>query len=282
MILFYCLKITAFITYLLQINNNKRDNLHIVTTEYKIYHTLKIASAMCLIGHGAFGIITKSVWCNYLAVVGINQEVAYQLMPIIGTADIALGLSLLIYPTKAVLGWLVFWGFATAAMRPLSGEPFAELLERAGNFGAPLALLMLCPNNKLFKGWFKRLKAPDEVSKENLEKVVLILRVIASCFFIGHGLLNLLGKKGLLNQYQALGFNKPVIVGYIIGIIEVAAGGLFLIVRPLAPFVLFFLIWKMGTELFYPQWEIFEWIERGGSYGVLLALLFTIIREGRK
>jgi len=26
--------------------------------------------------------------------------------------------------------------------------------------------------------------------------------------------------------------------------------------------------------LFYPHYEIFEWIERGGSYGVLLALWF--------
>ena len=237
---------------------------------------------MCLIGHGAFGIITKSVWCNYLAVVGINQEEAYQLMPIIGTVDIALGLSLLLYPTKAVLGWLVFWGFATAAMRPLSGEPFAELLERAGNFGAPLALLMLFPSTKFFIGWFKRMQAPDVVSRENLEKVVIMLRVIASLFFIGHGLLNLYGKKGLLNQYQALGFTNPIIVSYVVGTIEIVAGGLFLIVRPLTPFVLFFLIWKMGTELFYPQWEIFEWIERGGSYGVLLVLLFINIREGRK
>jgi hypothetical protein len=32
------------------------------------------------------------------------------------------------------------------------------------------------------------------------------------------------------------------------------------------------LVWKMGTELFYPHWEAFEWIERGGSYGAILAL----------
>jgi hypothetical protein len=237
---------------------------------------------MCLIGHGAFGIITKSVWCNYLAIVGLSPDQAYHLMPIIGTLDIAMGLSLLLYPTRAILGWLVFWGFATAAMRPLSGEPFAELLEGAGNFGAPLALLMLCPSAKFFRGWFIKLQASEEVSQENLEKVLIILRLIASSFFIGHGLLNLLGKKGLIDQYQTLGFNNPIIVSYIVGTIEVAAGGLFLIVRPLAPFILFFLIGKMGTELFYPQWEIFEWIERGGSYGVLLALLFASLREGHK
>jgi hypothetical protein len=31
-------------------------------------------------------------------------------------------------------------------------------------------------------------------------------------------------------------------------------------------------LWKMATELFYPHWELFEWIERGGSFGSLLAL----------
>jgi hypothetical protein len=28
----------------------------------------------------------------------------------------------------------------------------------------------------------------------------------------------------------------------------------------------------MGSEIFYPQYTLFEWIERGGSYGSLLAL----------
>ncbi|HMI03191.1 MAG TPA: hypothetical protein VK541_11950, partial [Pedobacter sp.] len=83
-------------------------------TEQKIYHTLRIASAMCLIGHGAFGIITKAVWCNYLAVFGIGQDMAYHLMPIIGSADILMGVSLLIYPVRAVALWLVVWGLATA------------------------------------------------------------------------------------------------------------------------------------------------------------------------
>jgi hypothetical protein len=36
------------------------------------------------------------------------------------------------------------------------------------------------------------------------------------------------------------------------------------------------LIWKMGTELFYPQWEAFEWIERGASYGSILGLYLLL------
>jgi hypothetical protein len=255
--------------------------LQYVTIEIKIYHTLRIASAMCLIGHGAFGIITKAVWCNYLAVVGIDQIMAYQLMPVIGTVDIIMGISLLFFPIRAVLLWLVLWGFSTAAMRPLSGEPFAELLERAGNFGAPLALLFLCPKARTFKEWFQRFQAPRSVSGESIDKVIYILRIIAFLFLIGHGFLNLIGKKGLLAQYGALGFTHPLTVGYVAGTIEVAAGVLFIAVRPLRPSVLFFLFWKVGTELFYPQWAVLEWVERGGSYGTLVALWFALKNRDR-
>jgi hypothetical protein len=235
---------------------------------------LRIASAMCFIGHGAFGMITKAVWCNYLAVFGIGQDTAYQLMPVIGSVDILMGISLLIYPVRAVVLWLVVWGLATASMRPLSGEPFAELLERAGNFGAPLALLILCPPGKGFRAWFKKMQPPEHISQVSLKRVTLCLRATAFLLLAGHGWLNLMGKKSLLTQYSSLGFNDVQQVALISGTIEIAAA-MVIAIRPLRPLIMLFLIWKMGTELFYAQWGIFEWIERGGSYGVLLALWFS-------
>lgn len=244
-------------------------------TDHKIYHTLRIASAMCLIGHGAFGIITKAVWCNYLAVFGIGQALAYQLMPVIGSIDLLMGVSLLIYPVRAVPLWLVFWGLATASMRPLSGEPFAEFLERAGNFGAPLAFLLLCPPGRGIKAWFEKIQPPDTSSSDGLKRLTLILKLTAFLLLAGHGWLNLIGKKGLLSQYTSLGFNDAHLAALIAGTFEVAAA-IFILIRPLRTLILIFLIWKMGTELFYPQWEIFEWIERGGSYGTLLALWFVL------
>ena len=242
--------------------------------EVKIYHTLRIASAMCLIGHGAFGIITKAVWCNYLAVIGIGQETAYQLMPVIGSVDILMGISLLLYPVRAVALWLVIWGLATAAMRPLSGEPIAELLERAGNFGAPLALLILCPPEKGLKAWFKKMSPPESISAEHLNKLKLILKLAGFLLLTGHGWLNLLEKKGLLAQYTSLGFSNPHQVALLTGVFEITAA-LVIVLKPLRPIILLVLVWKMGSELFYPQWALIEWIERGGSYGVLLALYFT-------
>ncbi len=38
----------------------------------KIHYTLRIASAMCFIGHGSFGIIKKAIWSNYFGVFGIG------------------------------------------------------------------------------------------------------------------------------------------------------------------------------------------------------------------
>jgi len=117
----------------------------------RVHYTLRIAAACCFIGHGLFGIIIKEIWCNYFSVMGIGREMAYSLMPVIGVVDICMGLLLIVYPLPAFFAWLVVWGFFTAMLRPLSGEPFAECIERAGNYGAPLALLFFTGS---FKKWF--------------------------------------------------------------------------------------------------------------------------------
>ncbi len=245
----------------------------------RIHITLRIASAMCFIGHGAFGIITKPIWCNYFAVLGIGHDLAYRLMPLVGTIDILLGLSLLFYPLRAVAGWLVCWGLVTATLRPLSGEPFAELIERAGNFGAPLALLLLSPAVPGSKGgsWFQRINAHPQPDARILARVTLCLRIVVFLLLLGHGWLNWIEKKGLLQQYAGLGFSDPIKTAHIVGIFEMVAA-LAILIRPVRPLLLVIFVWKMGTELFYPHWELFEWIERGGSYGSLLALWFVLYK----
>src|SRR5258708_7042518 len=114
-----------------------------LTTEQKIHYTLRTAVAMCFIGHGAFGIITKPIWCNYFAVFGIGHDLAYRLMPVLGSFDILLGVVMLIHPMRIIPLWLLIWGVVTASLRPLPGKPFAELIDGAGNFWAPLAFLLL-------------------------------------------------------------------------------------------------------------------------------------------
>ena len=69
-----------------------------------------------------------------------------------------MGIIILFYPLRAIIMWLVIWGAITALLRPLSGEPFAEFIERAGNFGAPLALIILSGSIFTFKKMVTPLK----------------------------------------------------------------------------------------------------------------------------
>jgi hypothetical protein len=226
------------------------------------------------IGHGIFGLITKAIWCHYFGVFGVGQDMAYRLMPVVGSVDILLGLSLLLYPTRAAFAWLVGWGLFTAALRPLSGEPLAEFFERAGNYGAPLAFLLWSGAGP----WFSRVTGGTRAAKgsgaadgAHAGATRWCLRVAAFLLFAGHGWLNLLGKTALLTQYAHLGFDHPATVSLYAGVFEVAAA-VAVLMRPLRGLVFFLFVWKISTELFYPKYEVFEWVERGGSYGVLLAL----------
>ncbi len=249
--------------------------MHAPSLSQKLYHILRIACAMCYIGHGVFGIITKQVWCNYFGVFGIDEKLSYKLMPFVGGTDILLGLILLVYPVRAAAAWLVFWGLFTALLRPLSNEPFAEFIERAGNYGAPFVLLMIVGFSfSKTRNWFTRMHAPAMLEEKKLTQVISALKLFGFLLLLGHGWLNIIEKQGLLNQYTSLGFTNPVLIAHIIGSFELIAA-VSLLFKPIRPLIFFLFIWKMGTELFYPSWGAFEWIERGGSYGVLLALWYA-------
>jgi hypothetical protein len=245
-----------------------------------VFFILRLAVAMCFIGHGAFGIITKPVWCNYFAVVGIGNALAYQLMPIVGAIDVVLGILMLLYPVRAIPAWLVIWGLLTALFRPLAGEPVAEFIERAGNFGAPLCLLLLSgiPHNA--RGWVTRMSAADGVSISTANLVSGCLRIVVCLLLAGHGWLNMIEKAALIKQYTALGFSNPAGVASLVGAVEIAAA-LLVLIKPLRPVLLVLFCWKMATELLYPNYAMFEWIERAGSYGSLLALYILTPKQMR-
>ncbi len=234
-----------------------------------------MASAMCFIGHGAFGIIIKPIWVNYFGVFGIGHDLSFQLMPVVGTIDILLGLAILLYPVRAVFIWLVIWGSITALLRPLSGEPFAEFIERTGNFGAPLALLLFSCNTGVS---FKKLLTPIksiQPGKKAFANMVTCLRIVIFLLFAGHGWLNIIEKKGLVDQYRLLGFTNPGNVAQYVGVFEIIAA-ISVLIRPVTSVVLILFFWKISSEFFYPHYGFFEWIERGGSYGAILALWFAL------
>ncbi|MEP6751079.1 MAG: hypothetical protein ABJB86_25310, partial [Bacteroidota bacterium] len=173
----------------------------------------------------------------------------------------------------------VLWGVITAFLRPLSGEPFAEFIERSGNFGAPLALLILCGGSATLRGWFTRINPNDfRPDEKTYARLTTCLKIIVFLLLAGHGWLNLIEKKGLIQQYTTLGFSNPEQVAQLIGVTEVIFSFVILI-KPLRPLLLALFIWKAGSELFYPHYDLLEWIERGGSYGTILAL-WLITKKG--
>ena len=113
------------------------------------------------------------------------------------------------------------------------------------------------------------------MDEKTLAKATKCLQLVVFLLLAGHGALNMMEKKAIIGQYTALGFSNPVNVAHIVGIFEVTTAFIILI-KPVRPLLFALLIWKVGTELFYPHWELFEWIERGGSYGAILALWFML------
>ena len=124
-----------------------------------LHWILRVAVAACFIGHGAFGVITKAAWLPYFAIFGIPEAWAWKLMPLVGAVDISIGILTLIQPVRAVILYMAFWGFQTACLRPLAGQGIWELLERAGNYGVPLAFLCLLGAG-LLTDWFSARPMP--------------------------------------------------------------------------------------------------------------------------
>ncbi len=242
----------------------------------KIYLLLRLGAAMCFIGHGIFGIITKPVWCNYFGILGIGHDMAYRLMPVVGIVDILFGISMLIFPTRIVTIWLIIWGLFTASLRPLSGESFAEFTERAGNFGVAAALLILCGGfYKIKKSLTDKINPPQILDSETGKHLYSCLRITVFLLLIGHGWLNMIEKKSLMNQYKLLGFYPPASLAHYVGMFEIFSA-ILICIHPYRPFVAAIFIWKICSELFYPEYAFFEWIERGGSYTVILSLWYFL------
>ena len=114
---------------------------------------LRAACTLEFVGHGAFGLITKAAWVPYFGVVGIPEWLAYRLMPVIGTVDVTLGLVVALRPARAALLYMAFWGFTTASIWPLAGEPLWEFVERAPNWAVPLAFLYLRGFGRSWNEW---------------------------------------------------------------------------------------------------------------------------------
>jgi hypothetical protein len=235
------------------------------------YWTLRVGAAACFIGHGAFGFITKAEWLPYFAVVGLPESLAWRLMPVIGAVDVMMGMAVLFAPRGLPMVYMTAWALWTALLRPLSGESVFEMVERAGNFGVPLALLFLTVGTISARGLLSLRAAP--VSGERVElRVKLVLQWTTVLLLFGHGALGVfVVKAGLTAHYAAIGL-PPGATG-VIGWLEIGLAAL-VALRPMPGLLLVVVAWKLATESLFvvagaPIWEF---VERAGSYAAPLAL----------
>ena len=243
----------------------------------RLFDVLRVGAAMCFVGHGAFGLITKAAWLPYFAVVGIGPRLGYALMPVIGTVDIVLGLSMLLWPTKAALAYMTTWAVWTALLRPLAGQGVAEFLERAGNYGVPFALLLLSALTSPDGGWFERME-PRRLDPATARRVSWVLRVTTATLLLGHGVLAAAGKPQLAKHLAAIGVGdggpttRALVTGQ--GGFEIGLA-LAVLVAPASSLALVAVTWKVATELLFPLTGdyVWEFVERGGSYVAPLGLM---------
>src|SRR3989338_8673546 len=105
---------------------------------------LKIAVFGEFLGHGIFALQGKAAWLAWFPVFGINNpQIASTLLFLIGIMDIILAIIVLVRPLPLALLWMATWGFFTALIRPIVGEPIWDFFERWANWGAPLALFFI-------------------------------------------------------------------------------------------------------------------------------------------
>jgi hypothetical protein len=240
------------------------------------YWIMRVGAAACFIGHGAFGMITKEAWVPYFAFAGIPRDWAFDLMPVVGTVDIVAGFSVLFGPRPVVLIYMAAWALWTALLRPLTGEPVAEALERAGNYGVPLALLLLTGLPTSLADAFGE-RRPDS-SSENAIPVMRTLTFTTALLLLGHGLLTIRGNLIIASHLEFAGFglHSQLLTGYA----EIAVA-ILIALRPSVTLLLLVAAWKLATEALFPLTgaPIWEFIERAGSYAAPLALAGLMSRR---
>lgn len=217
---------------------------------------MRLGAAFCFIGHGVFGLLGKVAWLRYFRIFGIPDDVATQLMPVIGAVDVLAGVVILFAPSRIVLGYMIVWALWTALLRPLAGESVFETLERAGNYGVPLALLLIQLGSQP-------------------QRICSILRWTTALLLLGHGALGIGGSALLMNHYVSIGM--PATTTVLVGWCELALACVVL-TRPAAMLLVLVAGWKIVSEALFltagaPVWEF---VERAGSYAAPLALAVLI------
>lgn len=241
---------------------------------------LRVGAALCFIGHGAFGFITKAAWLPYFGVVGIPEPWAWSMMPWIGALDVTAGMAVLFAPRPLPVIYMAVWALWTAWLRPLAGESVFEAIERAGNYGVPAAFLLWHGVPRSWRGLFRSLEEQAD-GPVNARGLRTILQWTTVLLLAGHGALGAVTGKAMLTHHYA-GIGLPAATTQLVGWFELALAAA-IAIRPVWGLLVFVGLWKLATESLFlvagaPIWEL---VERGGSYAAPLALALLVWRERR-
>ncbi len=124
--------------------------------EKKVQWVLRIAVFGSFFGHGMFALQGKADWIKWIQqFTGTDVATATTLLMMVGMLDILVALIVLVKPMRIALLWATLWGFWTALVRPLVGQPIWDFVERWANWGAPLALFLMMGWPTSWREWFK-------------------------------------------------------------------------------------------------------------------------------
>ncbi|HSQ60732.1 MAG TPA: histidine phosphatase family protein [Acidobacteriota bacterium] len=250
-----------------------------------LHWILRIGFVLDFLGHGTYGFLQKASFVPYLGFVGIPPDVGRDLLPYIGAHDYLIALAVLFAPNRAVLLWGGVWGLWTALLRPLTGESWWEVLDRAGNFGMPLALLLLAGPPRAPRAWFERVRE-WRLPGAGQGLFAWTLRITTACCLVGHGAYAAIQQKEILARHWAsVGVGSdplgPIPFLAAVGWFEIGLGA-WVLLRPSPLLLAFVTVFKVGTELLYPVsglpplLPVLEFIERAGSYVSPLALALML------
>ncbi len=134
---------------------NYREGILVEINKKKVEIILRIGIFGTFLGHGAMAIGVKTSWIPFLTFWGFSFQTASKLLPVIGSIDILIAILSLLKPIRIVILYAFVWTFLTALMRPLTGYPIWDFIERTANWAIPLALLFLKGLPNTFSGWLK-------------------------------------------------------------------------------------------------------------------------------
>lgn len=112
----------------------------------------RLTIALLLIGHGGFGaFVEKQMLINHFASIGLPADVAF--INAVGWFEIVLGVVVFALPILPLMWFVLVWKVITEFLYVTEGGMLNifEFLERFGDYGIPVAMIMIIHTQKALK-----------------------------------------------------------------------------------------------------------------------------------